>query len=218
MQKFLLKVNGVPLAGDANLIGNVIKDGLDITIGEGGGGSGVSSVNGETGAVVLTTADILDSTNKRYVTDSQQTILSNTSGTNTGDNATNSQYSGLASSKQDTLFSGTNLKTINGNSLLGSGDLVIAGVQSGQVDINFGTIDQEDSYTVTTVLTSSVLTTSIITVSPSGVATADHDPDDYQWDLISGYVTNIVNGVSFDIIGVAPNGSWGTYKINYLIN
>lgn len=46
-----------------------------------------------------TTADIADSTNKRYVTDAQQTVLSNTSGTNSGDNATNSQYSGLAASK-----------------------------------------------------------------------------------------------------------------------
>lgn len=48
-----------------------------------------------------TTADIADSTNKRYVTDAQQTVIGNTSGTNTGDDATNSQYSGLASSKQD---------------------------------------------------------------------------------------------------------------------
>ncbi len=32
-----------------------------------------------------TTADIADSTNKRYITDAQQTILGNTSGTNTGD-------------------------------------------------------------------------------------------------------------------------------------
>lgn len=50
------------------------------------------------------------------------------SDTNTGDNATNSQYSGLAASKQDTLVSGTNIKTINSNSLLGSGDLVLGGV------------------------------------------------------------------------------------------
>jgi hypothetical protein len=32
-----------------------------------------------------TTADIADSTNKRYVTDAQQTVIDNTSGTNTGD-------------------------------------------------------------------------------------------------------------------------------------
>lgn len=48
------------------------------------------------------------------------------SGTNTGDNATNSQYSGLAASKQDALVSGTNIKTINGASVLGSGDLVVS--------------------------------------------------------------------------------------------
>jgi hypothetical protein len=50
-----------------------------------------------------TTADIADSTNKRYVTDAQLVVVGNTSGTNTGDNATNSQYSGLAASKQDAL-------------------------------------------------------------------------------------------------------------------
>ena len=50
-----------------------------------------------------TTSDIADSTNKRYVTDAQATVISNTSGTNTGDNATNTQYSGLAASKQDAL-------------------------------------------------------------------------------------------------------------------
>jgi hypothetical protein len=50
-----------------------------------------------------TTVDIADSSNKRYVTDAQLVVIANTSGTNTGDNATNSQYSGLAASKQDVL-------------------------------------------------------------------------------------------------------------------
>ena len=77
--------------------------------------------------VTLTTADIADSTNKRYVTDANLTTIGNQSGTNTGDNATNTQYSGLATSKQDTLVSGTNIKTINGNSVLGSGNLVVSG-------------------------------------------------------------------------------------------
>lgn len=36
-----------------------------------------------------------------YVTDAQLVVIGNTSGTNTGDNATNSQYSGLASSKAE---------------------------------------------------------------------------------------------------------------------
>jgi hypothetical protein len=72
-----------------------------------------------------TTADIADSTDKRYVTDAQLVVVGNTSGTNTGDNATNSQYSGLAASKQDTLVSGTNIKTINSTSLLGSGNVAV---------------------------------------------------------------------------------------------
>ena len=55
-----------------------------------------------TSATDATTADIADSTDKRYVTDAQLTVIGNTSGTNTGDNATNSQYSGLAASKEDT--------------------------------------------------------------------------------------------------------------------
>ena len=62
-----------------------------------------------------------------YVTDAEKVVIGNTSGTNTGDNATNTQYSGLAASKQDTLVSGTNLKTVNSTSLLGSGDITITG-------------------------------------------------------------------------------------------
>jgi len=72
-----------------------------------------------------TTADIADSSNKRYVTDANLTVIQNTSGTNTGDNAVNSLYSGLATSKQDTLVSGTNIKTINNTSLLGSGNIAV---------------------------------------------------------------------------------------------
>lgn len=79
-----------------------------------------------------TTADIADSTNKRYVTDADLTVVENTSGTNTGDNATNTQYSGLAASKQDTLQSTVNIKSINGNSLLGSGDLTISASPASQ--------------------------------------------------------------------------------------
>lgn len=104
---------------------NVLETGIDFVAG--GGGGAVDSVNGEVGVVVLTTGDIAEDTNANYVSDAQLTVLSNTSGTNTGDNATNTQYSGLAASKQDTLVSGTNIKTINSTSLLGSGDIIISG-------------------------------------------------------------------------------------------
>lgn len=45
----------------------------------------VVSVNGASGVVSVTTNNIPDSTNKRYITDAQQAVLVNTSGTNTGD-------------------------------------------------------------------------------------------------------------------------------------
>ena len=49
-------------------------------------GTGITSVNGDTGPVViLDTGDIASVLNKRYVTDAQLTVLSNTSGTNSGD-------------------------------------------------------------------------------------------------------------------------------------
>jgi hypothetical protein len=83
-----------------------------------------------------TTADIADSSNKRYVTDAQLTVIGNTSGTNSGDNATNSQYSGLAASKQDTLVSGTNIKTLEGQSLLGSGNIDLS-----KSDVGLGNVD-----------------------------------------------------------------------------
>jgi hypothetical protein len=108
-----------------------------------------------------TTADIADSTNRRYVTDAQSTVIGNTSGTNTGDNATNSQYSGLAASKQDTLVSATNIKTINSTSLLGSGDVAVqATLVSGT---NIKTINS------TSLLGSGDI---VLSASPSGVSGA----------------------------------------------
>lgn len=53
MNKFLVKVNGVPLDGDANFIGSVSKSGLNITVGGGGGGY---------------TGDLLDSTSTKIAT------------------------------------------------------------------------------------------------------------------------------------------------------
>ena len=44
----------------------------------------------------------------------------------TGFVKTNSNFSDLYNNKQDALFSGTNIKTINGSSVLGSGDLPIS--------------------------------------------------------------------------------------------
>lgn len=56
-----------------------------------------------------------------------------------GSYATTSQVN----AKQDTLVSGTNIKTVNGNSLLGSGDLVISGGGSGTWGSIGGTLSNQ---------------------------------------------------------------------------
>jgi hypothetical protein len=71
-----------------------------------------------------TTADIADSTDKRYVTDAQLTVIGNTSGTNSGDNATNSQYSGLDAAKTNKLIT-TNRQTASYTLVLSDADKLV---------------------------------------------------------------------------------------------
>ena len=81
----------------ANEANNAIKVSADVP---------VKSVNGKTGAVKITVP-------------TKTSQLTNDSGF-----ITNSYHD---NTKQDTLVSGTNIKTINGNSLLGSGNITISG-------------------------------------------------------------------------------------------
>lgn len=82
-------------------------------IGNSGANGAVDSVNGKTGTVVLSKADI---------------GLSNVD--NTSDiNKPISRATQLAlDAKQAVLQSGTNIKTVNGQSMLGSGNIVVSGV------------------------------------------------------------------------------------------
>lgn len=100
---------------------------------------------------VSNNTDVVANTAARH-THANAAALNLVSGTNTGDNAVNSNYSGLAASKQDTLVSGTNIKTINGTSVLGSGDIAITGAV-GSVNAQTGAVvlDADDiSDTATT--------------------------------------------------------------------
>ena len=60
------------------------------------GGGAVDSVNGQTGVVVLDAGDVgaepTKGSDDNYVTDAQLVVIGNTSGTNSGDNATNTKY------------------------------------------------------------------------------------------------------------------------------
>ena len=108
---------------------SVITTGYGVKMGDPGDGvvrpmwadisAPVDSVNTQTGAVVLDADDIDDtSTINKFVTATDVTNLGNLSGTNTGDQD--------LSGKQDILVSGTNIKTINGSSILGAGDLTLS--------------------------------------------------------------------------------------------
>ena len=72
-----------------------------------------------TAGAAATTTDIASSSDKRYVTDAQLTVIGNTSNTNSGDNAVNSSYSGLvtnATHTGDATGSGAlTLATVNSN-------------------------------------------------------------------------------------------------------
>jgi hypothetical protein len=70
-----------------------------------------------------TTADIGPSTNKNYVTDAELTVIANTTGINTGDNAVNTLYSGLVSNATHTgdATGATALKVVGINNVILSG-------------------------------------------------------------------------------------------------
>lgn len=113
---------------------------IALEAGGGGGGGAVDSVNGKTGTVVLTASDVgaaSASSLSDYRTSAAQDVIDNSkqdaisdletirSGAALG--ATAVQPAAL-STKQDTLVSGTNIKTVNGSSLLGSGNVNVATV------------------------------------------------------------------------------------------
>jgi hypothetical protein len=73
---------------------------------------------------------------------------------------------------------------------------------------------QEESYALKTVTGLTWVTAdSFITCKVLGNTTADHDAEDAILEGVRFEINNIVAGVGFDIIGHAPEGTYGKYKI-----
>lgn len=118
---------------------------------------------------------------------------------------------GAGDVEEITLGSGL---TMTGTTLSASGGST---VQSGQVEVDFGA--SETDVATVTVSAAWVTATSKIVCNPSATATADHSVDEVWAEGINAYPTNIVNGVSFDIVAKScgdGQSTWGKYNINYL--
>ncbi len=86
-----------------------------------------------------------------------------------------------------------------------------------QVTVDFGFASGNEDFNATvTVSAPWVGADSRLICLPSGIATADHDPEDYAMEGITAYPANIIPGVSFDIIVSTKNGTFGTYIINVI--
>ena len=116
------------------------------------------------------------------------------SGSNTGDNATNTQYSGLATSKQDTLVSTTNIKSINGNSILGSGNLTISATASAQSPFTI-LANNSDVSAIPLQQVYKDIAEQTYSLSPTFTGTAPTTivANTYQWQQIGSLVTIRIN-------------------------
>jgi hypothetical protein len=73
---------------------------------------------------------------------------------------------------------------------------------------------QEETYVVKTVTGQTwVAADSYITCKVLGITTADHTPEDAILESVQFEINNIVVGTGFDIIGHAPEGTYGKYTV-----
>jgi hypothetical protein len=78
-------------------------------------------------------------------------------------------------------------------------------------------LPKEETYAIKTITGQSwVAADTFINCKVLGLTTADHDPEDAILEGVRFEINNIVPGTGFDIIGHAPEGTYGKYKIECL--
>lgn len=157
----------------------------------GGGGGAVTSVNGQTGVVVLDTSDVDDSTNRRYVTDAQLVVIGNTSGTNTGDQTNITGNAGTATALQTA-------RNINGVSFNGTADITVTAAAGTLTGTTLAANVVSSSLTSVGTL-ANLTVTNPITGSVSGNAATVTTNANLTGDVTSvGNATSIATGVIVD--------------------
>jgi hypothetical protein len=108
--------------------------------------------------------------------------------------------------KQDTLVSGTNIKTINSNSILGSGDLVISGGTPTDVKINGTSITSNNE--------ANIITESAYNSSTNKIATIQDIPIKSFIQAVPSADVNIPTGAYTEINNLSSQYSRGNLTIS----
>ena len=187
--------------------------------------AGVTTVNGRNGAVTLDKTDV----GLGSVPNIDATQPGNIGQDSTHRWATDAEK-GYWNAKQETLVSGTTIKTVNGNSLLGAGDLVIAGgggIPEAPVDGQQyarknaawavvtggggGTAPRRVTASATFLDedTSQLVSITDAAVTANTVFSVEIRSEDYAIQKVSASVLSLTPGVGYSVLVVAPDGATG---------
>lgn len=140
-------------------------------------------------------------------------------------NATTGQSGQLTStdwntfnSKQEVLVSGTNIKTVNGTSLLGSGNVAISGITSGTSTVSFGSTATNEAQLIVTGQSGIDAGTKVI-ASIGTTATSDYTVNDHKYLGAMGVsvtVGDVVASTGFTIYVRSYQKMTGDISINWV--